>query len=618
LFRSVTGVVALLFLLLAPSVYATHTVVGPNVRVTLASNTAAQAEVVVAANPNNDANLVAGYMEMQGTNFQLAHAKSTDRGTTWQSQALFSLTGYNKFVDPAVAFNTGGTPYFVGLAETAGLCFTDDHSSCNASLIISKSTDSGTTWTAPNVFRPATCSNGSGAYHDKPSMKVDTSASPNGGKIYASWTRIDGCPIATDPLPATSVMVTRLTDTGSSFTQDVETRVGGASGGNTNTQVVWSDVALAPNGDVYVGWVQITRAPSPLSERITVAKSTDGGQTFTTLSFPANFAPFVVDALHPPSFEIDVDPSVPNLVYLVYEDSSVNSGDIKFRRSTDGGVTWSNLLTVNTNTAGIQSFPSMSVVAGRINIIWYDGRDFYPLNDKVDTYFAKSLDNGQTFVSPDIRINSESIPTGGSTLGDYVGIWSSTFYSYAIWTGKLPGATDNRDPILDLLSFPDQGGSGGGGSVAHGTLITMADGTRIPVQNLAAGDHVVMYDVYRRTSLTATITSIPHVTVDNMLTIYTEDGMPLRVDANPKLKFYVWTLNGPILKPVTDFQPGDLLYNYDHAKWVPITRVEISYGGSHVYYDLLTDPYLTVDRQYLNFIANGYADPCNPICKEGP
>src|SRR5207249_2630823 len=190
------------------------------------------------------------------------------------------------------------------------------HSSCNASLIISKSTDSGTTWTAPNVFRPATCSNGSGAYHDKPSMKVDTSASPNGGKIYASWTRIDGCPIATDPLPATSVMVTRLTDTGSSFTQDVETRVGGASGGNTNTQVVWSDVALAPNGDVYVGWVQITRAPSPLSERITVAKSTDGGQTFTTLSFPANFAPFVVDALHPPSFEIDVDPSVPNLVYL--------------------------------------------------------------------------------------------------------------------------------------------------------------------------------------------------------------------------------------------------------------------------------------------------------------
>ena len=63
---------------------------------------------------------------------------------------------------------------------------------------------------------------------------------------------------------------------------------------------------------------------------------------------------------------------------------------------------------------------------------------------------------------------------------------------------------------------------------------------------------------------------------------------------------------------------GDLLYNYDHAKWVPITRVEISYGGSHVYYDLLTDPYLTVDRQYLNFIANGYADPCNPICKEGP
>ncbi len=103
-----------------------------------------------------------------------------------------------------------------------------------------------------------------------------------------------------------------------------------------------------------------------------------------------------------------------------------------------------------------------------------------------------------------------------------------------------------------------------------------------------------------------------------MLTIHTENGLPLRVDTNPRLKFYVWMSTGPVLKPVTEFQPGDLIYNYDYDDWVSITQVHVSYGGSHEYYDLLTDPYLNADGQYLSFIANGYADPCNPFCKMGP
>jgi hypothetical protein len=257
----------------------------------------------------------------------------------------------------------------------------------------------------------------------------------------------------------------------------------------------------------------------------------------------------------------------------------------------------------------------MSVVAGRIDIIWYDGRGF-PNNDQFDVFYAKSLDNGQTF-SADIQINSAHIPNGGSTLGDYIGISSSASFVDTVWTGGLPSSTDTRDPIFALLSNPGTGG-GGGGSVASGTLITLADGTRIPVQNLAVGDRLLLYDVYSHTSITAALTSIPHTTVDNMLTIFTENGMPLRVDANPRLKFYVWTSSGPTLKPVTEFQAGDLIYNYDLAKWVAITRIQTSFGGNHTYYDLLTAPYLTADGHFLNFIANGYADPCNPICKEVP
>jgi hypothetical protein len=154
--------------------------------------------------------------------------------------------------------------------------------------------------------------------------------------------------------------------------------------------------------------------------------------------------------------------------------------------------------------------------------------------------------------------------------------------------------------------------------VHSGTLITLADGSRTPVQNLKPGDQILLYDVFAGTSLHATIITIRHVNVDNMLTIYTSNGQSLRVDANPRLKFYVWTVNGPVLKPVTEFQPGDMLYSYDRGEWVAITWVHTIYGGHHEYYDLLTDPYLNAGGQYLSFIANGYADPCTPICKQGP
>jgi len=607
----------LVCLSLLMSVHATT--VGTNVRITPSTDTAFQAEVAVALNPSNDASLVAGYMTMVAQQFQLAHARSTDRGATWQNNALFSLSGFNKFVDPSVGFNVGGTPYFVGLAESSAVCVTDDKSSCNASLVISKSADSGTTWTALGVFKPATCSNGVGTFHDKPDMKVDTgSSSPNIGKIFVSWTRFDACPIAGAQLPPTSVMLARLTDTGSGFTQDLETRVAGASGGTATTQIMWNDVAIAPNGDVYVGWAQITKPPAvPIAqEAISVAKSSDGGQTFTTLSVPSSVNGPVFDALHPLSFEIEVDPGAPSNIYLVYEDSSANSGDVMFKRSTNGGTGWSLPLTVNSNTAFIQSFPTMSVVAGRIDIIWYDGRNS-PSNLQFDVFYAKSLDGGQSFY-PDIQINSASVPTTGPALGDYIGMSSSRYFADTVWTGGLPQSSDIRDPIFALLSDLGTGIGGGGGSVAYGTLIIKADGTRMPVQNLAVGDNLLMYDVYSRTSITATLTSIPRTTVDNMLTIYTENGMPLRVDANPRLRFYVWTTAGPTLKPVTEFRAGDLIYNYDLAKWVTITRIQTSSGGNHTYYDLLTDPYLTADGHFLNFIANGYADPCNPICKEGP
>jgi hypothetical protein len=142
---------------------------------------------------------------------------------------------------------------------------------------------------------------------------------------------------------------------------------------------------------------------------------------------------------------------------------------------------------------------------------------------------------------------------------------------------------------------------GGGGSVAAGTLITMADGSQKTVQNVAVGDPVILYDVYTGHQTTATITQIGVVTVYSKLTIYTDGGLPFRTDANPLFRLHVMVNGRIVLLPVTQIQPGDELFSYDKMAWVPVTGVTISYDGPHTVYDLTPSP-------LGDFIANGYAD----------
>ena len=97
------------------------------------------------------------------------------------------------------------------------------------------------------------------------------------------------------------------------------------------------------------------------------------------------------------------------------------------------------------------------------------------------------------------------------------------------------------------------------------------------------------------------------VTVGNRLTIFTASGLPFRTDANPQFRLHVMQAGQVVLLPVTEIVPGDLLFNYDYMTWVPVTRVQVDFGGKHTVYDLTTSP-------IGDFIANGYAD-CVKACR---
>ena len=145
---------------------------------------------------------------------------------------------------------------------------------------------------------------------------------------------------------------------------------------------------------------------------------------------------------------------------------------------------------------------------------------------------------------------------------------------------------------------------GGGGSVAAGTLITLADGSRIPVQNLQAGMKLLSFDMTTHQYVTTTLDKFVAVMTHNQIVIQTGTGKPLIVDQNPAQKLYVMHPGATswVLLSVTELKVGDSLYDPMTNTWVPVTNIHYQNDGNHMMYDLYpSGPG--------NYIANGFLDP---------
>ena len=126
-------------------------------------------------------------------------------------------------------------------------------------------------------------------------------------------------------------------------------------------------------------------------------------------------------------------------------------------------------------------------------------------------------------------------------------------------------------------TFSIKKSQGGGGSVAYGTLILTPDGS-VPVQNLKVNSEIIVYNVRSRMSTAATVIAISRITLDNLLTIHISDGMPLRVDVNPRLRFHVLKNEEPVLRPVTELKTRGLVIPIRPAGMMPITEISVVWG----------------------------------------
>ncbi|MDO8414068.1 MAG: CARDB domain-containing protein [Gallionellaceae bacterium] len=387
-------------------------------------------EGVIAVNPINPNNLVATGIDTRDQSTPSASQGgayySLDGGTTWATATIDGNTGNKALVDPEIDFDLQGNAYVISWTRNAGK-FPGTHG-----MILYKSTDGGKNYTIATAIALMTDTTPSTpltqdvngnliTLGDGPKITIDKRAGVTPNPIYVHFAG------SSPSAPGCGTIFAKSTDGGATFT--------------TRAICQGGLMATGPNGEIYFG-------ASP------VHVSTDGGQTFTQKgSFSITgttyygwgnwgWRGFMVDGSATSAYKGNL--------YAAYGDGAEDGGDVLFRRSTDGGNTWSASLKINDDPAAAicggatpQYLSNINVAPnGRIDIVWYDRRNDPYKNDcnidsshthYADLYYAYSTDGGLTF-SPNIRVSQQTTSSGG----DYIWVESTNDGAWPWWSQWLP------------------------------------------------------------------------------------------------------------------------------------------------------------------------------------
>ncbi|MFY9964788.1 MAG: sialidase family protein [Nitrososphaeraceae archaeon] len=234
---------------------------------------------------------------------------------------------------------------------------------------------------------------------------VNPSIAVSGNNVYVVWDSVTPGP----PLPGreVDVLYRRSTDGGVTFGSVINL---------SNNPGVSDFSAIAASGNnVYVVWQDSTPGKFEIFYRM----STDGGATFGSAINLSNNAE---DSFNP-SIE-----GIGNNVYVAWNDNSLGNSEILYRRSSDGGGTFSTTTNLSNNIA-TSVLPSVAASGVNVYLVWQDGRA--PEED-YEILYRKSTDEGATFGSP-INLSNNA----GSSLNPEVAAVNNGVY--VIWQDSTPG-----------------------------------------------------------------------------------------------------------------------------------------------------------------------------------
>jgi hypothetical protein len=337
---------------------------------------------------------------------------------------------------------------------------------------VHRSTDCGHTWTGPFEVTPATNPHGqvSGTGSprdaaDKEFMDVD----PDTGRAILSWSNFT-------PFSAGGVEIsTTYSDnimTGTPPTWSARQIVAATA---TDGQSSIPRFAGRGSANAYVAW---RRFPFPgvfggNGNTIGFARSTDNGATW---SAPVDLTPefFTMDQVlgndrvnTAPALAVDLSRGENSgNVYVIYQNNDLHDGaDIDFRRSTDGGLTFSSAIKVNSrpgnDRAQWNSWITVDQDTGRVWVFYYD-QGIAATGDLTETTVTFSDDGGRHWSAPEPLTDRPyhagwGNDTGQPNLGDYneaVAQGGELFAAFGA-TSRPPAGFADGQPTSASMTTPD-------------------------------------------------------------------------------------------------------------------------------------------------------------------
>lgn len=373
-------------------------------------------EPSIAINTKNPAQIVAGAI-LDKVYF------SSDTGKTWMSSKLESKFGV--YGDPCVISGRKGLFYYLHLSNPDGGAHSSE--AFLDRIVIQTSKDGGKSWT-----------NGSSIGHHptKDQDKEWAVLSPNGKKLFCTWTQFDKYESKV-PGDSSVILFSQSSCKAKKWSKPV--RINHIAGDclDDDQTVEGAVPAIGPDGEIYVAWAH--------NESVLFDRSLDGGKSWMEIDkvigevkggwnhdipgiFRCNGMPVTACDVSGGSFNGNI--------YVCWADqrNGTTDTDVWISFSSDRGTTWSKSIRVNDDVPGKhQFFPWLAVdqTTGKLYVVFYDRRNYQ--DTRTDVYVASSSDGGKTWLNEKVS-DSPFVPDASVFFGDYNNISAHDGIVAPIWT----------------------------------------------------------------------------------------------------------------------------------------------------------------------------------------